>query len=52
MKVCLVEAHVALFQNKRDKLVELKRELFKQHMAIHTAIRKVNEALEEVDTNE
>lgn len=49
MKLNLIEAQIALFQNNRDKLLELKRDLFVQHVMLHTAIRKVNEALDDDD---
>jgi hypothetical protein len=52
MNLNLIEAQIALFQNNRDKLVELRRNLFDQHIDIHTAIRKLNEALDGVDTDE
>ena len=49
MNLNLIEAQIALFQNNRDKLLELKRDLFVQHVMLHTAIRKVNEALDDDD---
>jgi hypothetical protein len=49
MNLNLIEAQIALFQNNRDKLVELRRNLFVQHIEIHTAIRKLNEALDDGD---
>jgi len=52
MRINLIEVQIALYQNDKEKLKELRRTLGARMTDVYISINKVNRAIQEIEDNE